>query len=84
MKTFVRKLDRKPVRHLVIISVNASTDPEPDMDISNKQPSLKETIGALSDVQLHRYNVATLELIDYSLARWARELKRRKRCTSCD
>ena len=74
-KMFVeRKLDRKPPRRLVIISVNASTDPEPEMDVSNKQPSLKETIGAMSDVQLHRYNVATLELMKKSVKRWAREL----------
>ena len=44
------------------------------MDVSNKQPSLKETIGAMSDVQLHRYNVATLELMDKSVKRWAKEL----------
>ncbi|MCO5123952.1 MAG: patatin-like phospholipase family protein, partial [Rhizobacter sp.] len=29
-------------RHIVIISVNAATDPEPDMDRSNKQPTLAE------------------------------------------
>ena len=74
-KAFVeKKLDRKPPRRLVIISVNASTDPEPEMDVSNKQPSLSETIGAMSDVQLHRYNVATLELMDKSVTRWARDL----------
>jgi NTE family protein len=74
-KVFVeQKLDRKPPRRLVVISVNASTDPEPQMDVSNKQPSLKETISAMSDVQLHRYNVATLELMEKSVKRWARDL----------
>lgn len=69
-----KKLERKPPRRLVVISVNASTDPEPQMDVSNKQPSLKETIGAMSDVQLHRYNVATLELMRKSVKRWAKDL----------
>ena len=74
-KVFVeKKLDRKPPRRLVIVSVNASTDPEPEMDVSNKQPSLSETIGAMSDVQLHRYNVATMALMDKSVRRWARDL----------
>jgi NTE family protein len=74
-KVFVeQKLQRKPPRRLVVISVNASTDPEPEMDASNKQPSLKETIGAMSDVQLHRYNVATLELMEKSVKRCARDL----------
>jgi NTE family protein len=74
-KVFIeKKLGRKPPRRLVVISVNASTDPEPEMDVSNKQPSLSETISAMSDVQLHRYNVATLELMDKSVARWAKAL----------
>jgi NTE family protein len=41
---------------------------------SRKQPSIKETISAVSDAQLHRYNTDTLELMDKSLTRWAREL----------
>lgn len=73
-QSFLKKFGRKPPRRLVIISVNASTDPEPEMDASNKQPSLEEAIGAVTDVQLHRYNAATLELMDTSVKRWAREL----------
>ena len=74
-KAFVKKnRDRRSPRRLVIVSVNASTDPEPEMDASNKQPSLAETINAVSDVQLHRYNVTTLELMDKSVKRWARDL----------
>ena len=62
---------------LVFISVDASTTPEPEMDASRKQPSIKETIGAISDAQLHRYNTDTLELTDKTLNRWARELSTR-------
>jgi NTE family protein len=58
----------------VVISVNASTDPSPEMDGSNKSPSLKETITAVTDVQLQRYSAATEELERQSLQRWAREL----------
>ena len=73
-KSFVAKEGRKSPRSLVIISVNASTDPEPQMDKSNKQPSLGETISSMSGVQLHRYNVDTLELISKKLKQWAQEL----------
>jgi len=73
-QAFLKLNERKPPRRLVIISVNASTDPEPEMDVSNKQPSLEETIDAVTDVQLHRYNAATLELMDKTVTRWAREL----------
>ncbi len=71
---FLKKLNRKPPRQLVLISVNASIDPEPEMDISRKQPSLSETINAVTDIQLHRYNTATLGLMKKTTTRWANEL----------
>ena len=61
----------KPPRYAVLITVNASTDPEPEMDKTNKQPSVPETINAMSNVQLHRYNDATMALTDKAMARWA-------------
>ncbi len=73
-KEYLRKFDRKPPQRLVIISVNASTDPAPTMDASKRRPSLDETIAAVTDVQLHRYNAATLELMQQSVKRWAREM----------
>ena len=74
-KAVVEKARRRmPPSRMVVISVNASTDPEPLMDETNKQPSLEETVSAISDVQLHRYNVATLELMKASVKRWANEL----------
>lgn len=70
-EVFMQRIGRKPPQKLVIISVNAATEPEPRMDLSKNQPSLEETINATSNVQLRRYNAATLELIDQSLKRWA-------------
>jgi len=72
MKSFHRKAgNRRFPPHVVFISVDASTDPEPEMDISNRQPSMPETVAAMSDIQLHRYNAATLELMQQSVVRWA-------------
>ncbi|MGB5614367.1 MAG: hypothetical protein WBM67_17105, partial [Sedimenticolaceae bacterium] len=73
-KVFVEKMGRKPPRQMVVISVNASTQVEPEMDKSNKQPSLGETMGAVTSIQLHRYNTATLSLMNNSLKRWAQAL----------
>ena len=70
----LKGLGRRPPSRLVVISVNASTDPELEMDKSNKQPSLEETIDAVSSAQLHRYNAATLELMRETLPRWAKEV----------
>jgi NTE family protein len=73
-QTMLRKLGKKPPKYLVTIAVNASTDPEPEMDKSNKQPSVEETINAMSDVQLHRYNTATLKLFEDRWNHWAKEV----------
>ena len=78
-QTFFKKTDRKPPRYAAVISVNASTDPQPAMDMSNKQPSVAETIGAMSNVQLHRYNKATLELMERSMQRWTKMLSTAER-----
>ena len=70
----VRGANLRPPERLILIAVNASTDPEPAMDLSNAEPSVSETVGAMSDVQLHRYNTTTVELMKDSLRRWASEL----------
>ena len=76
---FMKRMEREPPKRLVVISVNASTDPEPEMDKTNQQPSLEETIDAVSSAQLHRYNAATLELMQQTLPRWAEELSSPRR-----
>ena len=74
VQSYYKAAGRKPPRYAALISVNASTDPDPAMDMSNRQPSLKETIGAVSNVQLHRYNKATLEVLNQGMARWTTAL----------
>lgn len=73
-KGFMKLVDGRPPRQLAIISVNASTDPNPKMDESKNSPSLEEVVNSVTDTQLHRYNAATLELMSYTVNRWAREL----------
>ena len=57
-----------------MISVDASARAESVMDSTTKQPGLMETVGALSDIQLHLYNVATIQLMEETLTRWTKEL----------
>ncbi len=79
IKAYTAKFHRIPPRRTVVIAVNASTDPEPTMDRSNKQPSLTETINAISDTQLHRYNTTTIESTKLSMERWEKELSTTER-----
>jgi NTE family protein len=73
-EAYLKKVGKKTPKTVVLISVNASTEPESDMDISTKQPSIAKSMGAVSGVQLHRYNVATLELVKTELGNWASAL----------
>ena len=74
MKSYQKKSGLSHPGRLVFISVDASTTRKPEMDSSNKRPSIMETISAVSNVQLHRYNSDTLMLMENSLTRWAEEL----------
>jgi NTE family protein len=58
----------------VLISVNSATDPQLLMDQTTKQPSIADSITAMSTVQLGRYSADTLALMKSSLKRWAAEL----------
>ncbi len=70
MKQLLHTLDHKPPSHLVVISVNSSTDPQSKMSSSNEEPSIIETIKSMSNTQLHRYNSTTLDLMERSVKRW--------------
>ena len=69
-EAYIAKVNAKIPSKLAIISIDASTSPVYEMDQTNKQPSIAHSIGAMSGVQLHRYNTATLELIENALHDW--------------
>ncbi len=73
-KQYAEKMQRTPPRRLVLISVNAATDPQSTMDQTPKQPSIAASISAMSDVQLRRYSTDTIALLEKSLKRWAKEI----------
>jgi len=81
-RSYLEKMHRAPPRQLVVIVVNASTEPRPNMDASNEQPGIIETINAMTDTQLHRYNVATFALMREVLAGWAKAVSTPERPVS--
>lgn len=52
---------------LVIISVDASTEPQTYIGKTSESPSLASTINTMSDIQLQRYNSATTSEMKRSL-----------------
>jgi len=59
---------------MVIISVNAETDSDPAIDLSNASPSLALLLNTVAGTQIRRANFETLLLTEELLRGWGREL----------
>jgi NTE family protein len=73
-RRFMAAIERTPPEHMVILTVNAATSVNDGIDKTRASPSLRQTIGAVTDAQLHRYNAATLSLVTRELKHWAEDL----------
>lgn len=62
------------VRDIVVISVNAQTEPAFEWDLENISPSLPAVLDAVTSVQINRYNFETVALLQAAFARWSRAL----------
>ena len=74
LRAFLRKIDREPNGHVIILSVDASGNAAAGLGLGLRAPSMLQAIDVMSDVQLHRYNAATLEQLHQSLQGWADEV----------
>ena len=70
-----RKFKQSPLpRQLVVIVVNASTTSETDIGKNKTLPGIKDTLSALTDIQLHLYNTETNALLKQQLIQWTETL----------
>ena len=74
LRPFLRKIGREPNGHVVVVSVDASGKAAEGLGLERRAPSLLRAVDIMSDVQLHRYNAATLEQMQDSLQRWAKDV----------
>jgi len=73
-KSFLDSIGAVPAPRIIMISVNASTTPQYDIELTNANPSVEDTINLVTDAHIHRTNVATIELMHNSIRRWSSEL----------
>jgi NTE family protein len=66
-------MNAKVVDTLVVISVNAETDPDPSIDLSSAAPGFASMMNAVSGGQIRRINFDTLLLTQELVERLARE-----------
>ncbi|MCF8067704.1 MAG: patatin-like phospholipase family protein [Desulfobacterales bacterium] len=73
IKNVVELSDGIP-KTVVVILVNAKTEPEKTIDHSPRKPALSEVVSAVSKTQIERYSLETISLVKESLTKWADEL----------
>lgn len=73
---FMQAMGRRGDAYSVLISVDASVDSSFGIGEVATEPSVEQTINAVTDIQLHRYNSATVELIRDEFSRWHTELSK--------
>ena len=78
-KHYLQDLGIPAPRRIAVIAVNAAADTPLGIGKSAEAPGLLTTMDAVTNIQLHRYNVATLQQTQQSLERWSRELSTAER-----
>ena len=62
------------VRDIVLIVVNSQTEPQYNWDVSDISPTLPDILGAVTSVQINRYNFETIDLVNSAFEQWTRKL----------
>lgn len=73
-QAMINKMQRKIPSKVVILSVNASTVRHSGMDKTAEQPSMIQSLNAMTSIQLHRYNASTVDMVRKNLDIWAKQL----------
>jgi NTE family protein len=73
-KQYLQGLGIATPRRMAIISLNASAATPQGIGATREAPGIEATLNAVTNIQLHRYNVTTLQQTQQSLLRWASQL----------
>lgn len=63
---------------VIVISVDASTNPDWNIDIKKSTPSAHSALGAITDIQIHRYNDLVKSLVEKELNEWRNASSKRE------
>ena len=73
-RQFQKDMNIQVPQRIAFISVNAAADTPLGIGATSRAPSIENTLNAVTNIQLHRYNVATLQQTQQSVEAWARQL----------
>lgn len=71
---FMQVMGRTSDSRSVLISVDAAVNSSSGIGEVSQEPSVEQSINAVTDIQLHRYNASTLALMREEFERWHSEL----------
>lgn len=69
------RIDLKQVNKLVVIVVNAATNPESELDQTPEVPGLLETVTKVATIPLDNYSFETLELLRATVKEFNEEMR---------
>jgi NTE family protein len=73
LETLLPSLSEPGPRHVVIILVNAMTKPEPEWLLFRSVPSLTETLKRTTEIEIGRYDLDTVELVNDAFSSWVED-----------
>lgn len=73
-KAYLQALQIQSPRRVAVIAVNAAAGTRQGIDASVLQPTIEQTLNAVTNIQLYRYNTDTLQDMQQGLARWTQQL----------
>lgn len=78
----LRLVNRNKVKKILVIVVNAKTEPDTNMDKKESAPKLTKVMMSVATAPMDNYSFDTIELLKESLNQWAKDLQVRKDCES--
>ena len=70
LRTFFDLMGQRNISKNVLIVVNASTEISSDFPASRAEPALEQSVDAITNIFLQRYNSSTIEVMQESIRRW--------------
>jgi NTE family protein len=76
----LRLMNRKKVKRVAVIAVNARTDGEARLDRTERSPGVVEVLKTVSTTPMQNYSFETVELLRNSIKEWNRDAETLEQC----
>lgn len=76
----LRMVNREQVKKIVVIVVNAKTEPNITLDQKESAPGLIDTLMTVANAPMDNYSFETIELLKKSIEQWQKDVDARKSC----